>query len=53
VVEFDAMVVLTDADQRRPDVPKRGDRAGVRRQLHQDDVAGIDEHARQQVESLL
>jgi hypothetical protein len=53
LVDVDAVLVLPHAHQSRPRVDERRNGARVRRQLHEHDVVGIDQHARDQVESLL
>ena len=53
MVEVHAVRLLAHADERRAGVSERRDRAGVGRQLHQRHVAGIEQHARDEVESLL
>ena len=53
LVEIDAVGFLPDADHLGLDVAERGDRAGVGRQLDEDDVVRIEEHAGDEVESLL
>ena len=52
-VERDPVRLLTDADHRRLDVPKRGDRASVGRKLDEDHVVRIEEDPGNQVEPLL
>ena len=53
VLEVDDVVLLAHADERRLSVVKRSNGAGVRGQLDEYHVAGIDEHPRGQIERLL
>ena len=53
IVEVDPISFLGDADERRLRVSKRGDRSRVGRQFHEDDVARVDEDARDEIERLL
>ena len=53
ILEADAVVVLSNADQFGLRVLERGDPAGERRQLHQDDVAGAHQHAGDEIDALL
>ena len=52
-LERDAVRVLRHADHLGLDVAEGGDRAGVGRQLDEHHVARIDQHAGDEIESLL
>ena len=51
--EVDAVLLLRHALHVRPHVAERGDGAGVSGQLHEHDVAGIEQHARHEIQPLL
>ena len=53
MVEIDAVLFLPDTDERRADVPERVMAPVYDGSSISDDVAGIEQHARDEIQSLL
>jgi hypothetical protein len=53
IVEIDPIAVLPYADHLGEDIPKRGERARIRRQLHERYVTRIEQYTRHEIETLL